>query len=758
MRNSLYIGLLLVLFTGCTGLHYVPEGKKLYTGAEVKIESEEKKLKARKYLKKEAEASIKPKPNKKFLGMRPALWIYYVTGGDSARGVKRWFRDKMGEEPVYFENVSPTSTVGFINAKMFNNGVFKALTRFETKEKKRTASVDYKVLVHPPYTYGSILWPQDSSDISTTIRRNVANTLIGKDEDYSLEVLKDEQKRIDNAVKNNGFFYFRPEYIQFIADTNEISRQVNLQVVYDELTPGYAKQLCQIGKVKVNQYFSLRADSMSRIRDSVVVDSVLFTGHQRIRPRVLLRSVFLREGELYSKKKHLVTLSRLNSLNSFQFVSVSFDSAGGKPLLLNTEIRLTPSKKQTARVEMRAVSKSNDFMGPGLNFSVRNRNAFRGAEMLVYRLETSYERQFGGGVPNIYSLSLRPEIELIVPRFVTPFKIREPQGIYIPQTRINVGYEFMRRSQYYNMTSFDVSYTYHWKENSKKDHELSPVFLNFVTLRQRSAQFDSMLVENPALSESFKEQFIAGINYTFTFDEQVIQNQRSQFYLQVKPETAGNLLNLLTPNTNEPAGIGGAVFSQYFRLSLEARNYWNLKEKERFVVRFLSGLGLPYGNSDILPYNKQFYSGGPSSIRAFRLNSLGPGIWRPEDPDINRFVFTQGGEVKLEGNVEYRFPIFKIVRGALFADAGNIWLVNENPSIDAPTFSFNRVLSEMGVGTGAGIRFDASFFVLRFDLAFPLRKPWLPEGERWVTDEIDFGSSSWRKENLILNIAIGYPF
>ena len=750
----------LVLFSACTGLKYVPEGKKLYTGADIEIRSEEK-IKSKKQLKAEAEKVIRPKPNSKFLGMRPKLWVYYVTNGDSSKGVKKWFREKLGEEPVYFENVTPSQTASFIDAVMFNNGIFKAITSFEIREKKKTASVDYLVLAHPPYKYNSIQWPTDSSELSKAVRANVSRSLLGKGEDYSLQILRKERERINDELKDRGYFYFRPEYIHFIADTQEVPRLVNLQIEYDEEMPVYAAKVCTIGNVLVNQYFTLRADSLSRKSDTTVTENVTFTGYTRIRHRVLLRSIFLREGETYSRKKHLTTLSRLSGLNNFQFVSVDFDTSGGTPQILDTEIRLTPSRKRTARIELRAVSKSNDFAGPGLNISYRNRNSLNGAEQLTLRVETAYERQFGGDLPNIYSFSVRPEVEFIVPRFVTPVKVREPKGFFIPQTRFVAGYEYMQRSRYYHLTSLDFTYGYRWKENIKKEHELNPVFINFITLRNRSAEFDSLLELNPVLSESFREQFIAGVNYTFTFNEQVLAEQRSQFFLQIKPETAGNFLQLITGKQNsgtEGNKIAGAVFAQYFRISVEARNYFNYSKDNKLVLRFLAGTGLPYGNSSTLPYNKQFFSGGPSSVRAFRLNSLGPGGYLNADPLINRYVFTQGGEVKLEGNIEYRFPIFKIVKGAVFTDAGNIWLINSNPSIDAPNFSFKGFTSELAVGAGFGIRFDATFFVLRFDLATPLRKPWLPAGDKWVNESIKPGDRDWRKENLILNIAIGYPF
>ena len=227
-------------------------------------------------------------------------------------------------------------------------------------------------------------------------------------------------------------------------------------------------------------------------------------------------------------------------------------------------------------------------------------------------------------------------------------------------------------------------------------------------------------------------------------------------------ELAGNVFSLAKGifgdkiNSENPSKVVGSVYSQYAKLSVDGRSYLNFKDKNKLAMRVFAGVAQPFGNSSIMPYTKQFFSGGPNSIRAFQINSVGPGTYFQ---DTGKRGFLQmGGDVKLEANAEYRFNIWSYFKGALFVDAGNVWLLKSNPANTGSPFMFSKFINEMAVGAGMGLRIDVSFFILRFDLAIPLRKPWLEENNRWVANEINFGSSAWRNDNLVLNVAIGYPF
>ena len=315
---------------------------------------------------------------------------------------------------------------------------------------------------------------------------------------------------------------------------------------------------------------------------------------------------------------------------------------------------------------------------------------------------------------------------------------------------------------YFNMSTFHFLYGFKWKNSIRNEHEFNPVNVSYTSLSNESATFIDLLDKNPFLKKSYEEQFIAGGSYSYTYNEQVISGKKTQYFFNGKIETAGNLFSLIKriggekSASDQPSTIVGSVYSQFIILSLDGRAYYNFKNEDKIALRIFTGMARSYGNSSTLPYSKQFFSGGPNSIRAFRINSLGPGIY--EQTSENTGFLQLGGDIKLEMNAEYRFGIYRYIKGALFLDAGNVWLQKSNPANIGSPFAFNSFMNELAVGTGIGLRVDVSFFVLRFDLAMPLRKPWLPDNQRWVTNQIDIMSSTWRKENLVLNIAIGYPF
>jgi len=284
--------------------------------------------------------------------------------------------------------------------------------------------------------------------------------------------------------------------------------------------------------------------------------------------------------------------------------------------------------------------------------------------------------------------------------------------------------------------------------------------VSFTSIPNKTDAFNLLLASNPFLKKSFEEQFIAGGTYSYLYNELGLINKKQQYFFQLTSEIAGNTFSLAKTligekiSSNNPSKMFGSIYSQYARLSLDGRIYYNINDKSKVAMRLFAGVARSYGNTSILPYTKQFFSGGPNSLRAFRYNSLGPGNYQQNTKDILQL----GGDVKLEMNVEYRFPIFSYLKGAFFTDAGNVWLLKSNPANIGNSFSATRFINDVAVGAGFGLRLDVSFFILRFDIATPLRKPWLEGNNRWVINQINVGNSSWRSENLFFNVAIGYPF
>lgn len=763
INNYVLLFLLGLYLTGCSGLKHLPEDQKLYTGAEIKVVSEGKINK--KAVKKNAMTGVRPAPNKKFLGMRPKLWMYLTAGDNPKTKIKKWLR-KHGEAPVLLRNVKPRATAEIIDAKLFNVGIFKSYSEYKIVEKKRTAKVVYTSHVHAPYKIKEVTYAVGDERILETITKEKKKSLIKPGKDYNLDILKNERVRLDAILKNNGYFYFNPDFLVYKADTSAADYTVSLKLTIKDSIPENALNVCRIHSVTIDQDYSLMNRAGKTPKDTTIYENNIFLSRKsgmNIKPKAILRSVYLRKDEIYSRQNHNITLNRLMSLGTFKFVQVKFaDSDTLAPGFLDVTVLLTNMSKRSFKSEVDMVSKSNKYTGPRLDVTLLNRNTFGGAEMLNMGLAGSFEAQLSGQNKNLYTYSFNPKVELTFPRIILPVNLKRSNSMYTPKTQISFAYNYLRRVDYFSLQTFQLIYGFKWKENILKEHELNPINASYTSIGNQTDTFKLLLASNPYLKKSYEEQFIAGLNYSFTYNEQVLQGKKIQFYFQGNAETAGNVFSLIKtisgqkPSSENPRNIFGSIYSQYAKFSIDTRGFYNFSEKTKLAMRFFAGIGKPYGNSSLLPYTKQFFSGGPNSIRAFQINSVGPGTYSQKNN--NQWFLQLGGDIKLELNSEYRFNIYKFLKGALFVDAGNVWLEKSNPANIGSPFVFSNFMKELAVGSGFGLRFDVSFFILRFDLAFPLRKPWLEENNRWVIDQIDFTNSTWRKENLVLNIAIGYPF
>ena len=762
--NKYFLILICLLLAACSGTKHLPKGEKLYTGGEIKLETTDKINK--RFIKTIAESAVRPAPNKNYLGMRPKLWMYMAAGENPKTKFKKWLK-KTGEAPVLISSVKPGVTTAIIDAKLFNIGIFKSYSESKIVEKKHTAKVIYTSHIHKPYIVKELNYAISDDSLSHTILTEKKKSFIKPGEDYNLDILKNERIRIDALLKNNGYFYFNPDYLLFKADTSAVNHTISFKLTLKDSIPKNALTVYRINKVFIDQDYSLNEEVPDRTKDTIRYRNNVFIGKEsemNIRPRVILRSVYLKKNEIYSRQNHNITLNRLMSMGNFKFVRVKFsDSDTIAPGFLDVTILMTTMPNYTFRAGTDLVSKSNNFTGPRMNLSLLNRNTFKGAELLNLNMAGSFEAQFSGNNKNLYSYSWNPQVELTFPRFIVPFKIKRTNSIYIPKTRLSLSYNYLKRVDYFDMRTSQFIYGFKWKENIKKEHELNPINVSYTSLGNQSAAFTELLATNPFLKKSYEEQFIAGGNYSFTYNEQVVPVKKMQYFLLATAETAGNVFSLAKliggekPSSENPSKVVGSIYSQYAKLSIDARGYFNFSDKNKMAMRVFAGVAKPFGNSSILPYTKQFFSGGPNSLRAFQINSVGPGT-NYQNSD-NRGFLQLGGDIKLEMNGEYRFNIYRFFKGALFVDAGNVWLQKSNPANTGSPFLFSTFMNEIAVGTGVGLRIDVSFFILRFDLAMPLRKiPKPGDNFRWVTDQINFANSSWRSQNLILNIAIGYPF
>lgn len=757
-----FIALSLFFVFGCSNTKYLPDGELLYTGGSVTVKDTILKKKERKELEKELEDLLRPKPNKQFLGLRPKLWIYNIAGEPKKeKGIRYWLRNKVGEAPVLFSKVDLDYNASVLRNFTENRGYFKTRVSADSTVSNKRVTAEYTVEPKKRYIIKSVTFPDDSLAMSRLIARSSRRSLLKTGKPYDLDVIKAERERIDARLKEKGYYYFNPDYILAQVDSSKGDHEVKIRLVIKADTPPKALTSYKINKIVVYPNFAISKDSVKYKPEDVVQykDFTIIDTANTFKPRVFDRAIYFKKGDLYNRKDHNLTLNRFVNLGTFSFVKNEFKPSDSLPNTLDSYYYLTLLPKKFIRVEVLGKTNSASYTGTEINVNWNNRNLFRGAELLTVSVFGGADFQLSGdnNGKNIYKLGT--ETSLTWPRFIVPFFHIEGNSEYVPRTKATVRYEYQNRTQLYALNSFKTSFGYQWKENVRKEHQLNIIDVTYVSPNNVTAEYLADIDDDASLGKVIEKQLIFGPTYTYTYTNTMQKRRKNTFYFSGDLDLAGNITGLVSgANVKEgnQKNIFDVPFSQYVKMRGDFRHYLKLGKESELASRIIIGAGLPYGNSSALPTSKQFVVGGTNSIRAFRARSLGPGSYLNTET-TNNYLPDQSGDLKLEFSTEYRAKLFSIVRGALFIDAGNVWLLNADPNKPGGEIT-KDFMKDIAVGAGAGLRFDLSFLILRTDLAFPLRKPYLPEGERWVIKDIDFGSGPWRKENLILNIAIGYPF
>lgn len=767
-QNNLYILLLVLISTSCTGIKHLSEGEKYYAGAEVKIH-ETASIKNELTLKQDMTDMLAPDPNAKILGSRPGVFFYHLAGEPKKeKGFKYWLRNKIGSGPVLLEDADGERMAAQLQSYLMNNGFFNADVTFEVKEKEHIGSIVYSAYPGQPYLIRNITYPEPNNVYTPVIEGFRKETLLDSGARYDLELLQTEQKRIEDFVEDQGFYYFDDNYLLYEADSAVGDHQVDLRLRLSKSTPVRARTIYEVEEVKIYPDYSVLKDTAQQTETSEEHDGYTYINDTKyIRQDVLAEAIMLTPGELYTHTAETYTLEHLLNLGTFKFVNIRFEETDSAKLI--SSIYFTPFPKKSIRLKLEAISKSNNFVGPAVGITFSNRNTFRGGELLEVSLDGAYNIQVGGqNDPPLTAYDFGVETSLTIPRLITPITVDYDNWRFLPNTRIRLGARIQERLTVFRLNSLEAGYGFLWRTNIARRHEFYPISLSYVKLSKASDAFNERLRIDPNLSRSLQDQFIIGATYGYTYNSKEKENsesKRNHFFLSARGDVSGNLLYLTQKATGTTPLEGRfqilrSAYSQYSKAAVDLRFYRTLSRDREVASRFQLGLARAYGNSNQVPFIKQFSAGGSNGIRAFQARSLGPGSYIPPDTaqSGSNFFLDQTGDILIEGSIEYRTKLIGVLEGALFMDAGNVWLWNENPSKPEGKFQFNRFYREIAFGTGVGLRFDFSFFILRFDLAFPLYDPANAEGERWVAGGINPLNRDWRQDNLILNIGIGYPF
>ena len=761
------IGMLLVALAvySCSVEKYIPEDEFLYRGANLKF-IDTVLDKNYKEVKTETEGVLYPQPNSRFLGMYPGLYFHYKAQRENPGIINKFFNKKIGEEPVYFSDVELSETEELIYNRLENRGFFYSLIESNSiiDSSSHTAKVNYEVTLKKPYVLETYqlekdsLPSTDSLELVKKLEKAVVdeNSVIKKGMRFDLADFKSERERIDESLKQEGYYNFNGNFLIFEADTNTYdNKKFDLFLRLKDNVPDKSKVPYIIDDVDV--YPNESIETRDQEKDTVSLDSLDFIqAKEFFKPKRLSPYILLKPGQRYNPILSKYTSRRLSSIGTYKFVNIHYkekdtvvDENGFRHL--DAIIELSPLQKRSLRAELQGVTKSNNFAGPGLGLTYTNRNWFKGGEQLNIRGSVAYEKQFSSGEQSgLSSLQLGLETSVRFPRLLFPIVDVNKRFKYsIPQTEVKLGIDYLNRSQLYSLNSYQTSFGYIWKANRYVTHQLNPININYVRLGNVTEEFNEILNQNQFLRRSFEQQFIAGLTYGFTYNELVDNYRTGALYFNFNFDIAGNTLSLFDQSATDEDGNAvneflGLQYAQYAKGDIDIRYHYKLNDDGQVLIaRLFGGLGYSYGNSESLPFVKQYFAGGPYSVRAFRIRGLGPGSYQPTDESSYNAYFDRAGDIRLEANLEYRFPLFNYVNGAIFTDAGNVWLLRENDALPGGKFS-SSFTNELGIGSGVGVRVDIQGFVIRFDLASPLKRP--------------AKSFEFEYDSPVLNFAIGYPF
>lgn len=751
-----WIPILAFILHSCAVKKYIPEGELLYRGGDLIITADSVSHREKKLLTETLEDVLYPEPNSRILGFYPHLHYYYAAQKEHPGFFTRFMNDKIGQKPVYLSDVNVENTKKILENRLENSGFFFSSIEDEVKEypQKKTAEVDYTIKAGKPYRLATKSFERDTVSpalISDHIETAFAENTFKEEDLFSLKKYKTERERLEDYLKEKGYYYFDDSFLLFQADTNQYKdRKFDLYLKLKDSLPEKVKVPYVLDSVQV--YANIINDTVYGVQDTISVKNVdIIQGRGRavFKPERLRPFILLEPGQFYSPQKSRYTSRRLTSIGNYKFVNIYYaetdtltDDQGRRHL--KSVITLSPLPRNSFQLKLQGVTKSNDFAGPGVGVGYVNRNLFNGGENLNVDLDFGYEKQLSKQEEGTQSLHLGIKTSLLFPRLLFPWSFEKSFRYAIPKTKITAGVDYLDRSQLYSLGSLSSSFGYLWDQNRFVSHGLNLFKVDYVKLSRTSDKFKQILEEKPFLRRSFEQQFIAGLGYTFTFNELNEEQKKGKFYFQFNLDLTGNIPDLFgKERADGTKTFLGLQYAQYAKADIDLSYHQNLSRSgnQRLVGHIFAGYGLPYGNSRSLPFVKQYFSGGPYSIRAFNIRSLGPGSYRPENKE--NAYFDQAGDIRLEANLEYRFPLFSYFKGAVFADAGNVWLKNNNDELPGGKFS-SHFIHELGIGAGFGLRIDIQGFVLRFDLAAPLKRPI----EEW----------KFEYNKPVFNFGIGYPF
>lgn len=766
---------MLILFSlaGCNVKKNVPKDKYLIKRYSVVVDGKQSGISTS-----EIRTLMKPDPNNKFFFMRFKLWAHYRYQHKQSK-FNTWLNKHFAEEPSYYEKNNTTLITRKVKRYLNNIGYFNSKVVCDVSYGNKVATIKYLIYPSKPYRINTISYEIPDSLLAKYVFSDNNSSLLKENDIYNAYTFDDERDRITQLLRNNGYYYFNRNFIQYVVDSNLVDHKMNVNLVVNDVktqdpnNPGESLEENHT-RYFINKVYVIPEFDPSNLHPfDTIVHPIefwkdtndynfyfLYNSHQHLLPSAFNAAIKIKPGEAYSASQVQSTYRKLFNYQIIQTANISFDTVdddvdNGKKYL-DAKVRLKDSKLNLFSAELEGTNSSGD-LGIRGNLVFLNRNIFKRAEVLRMRLKGGVEAQSvtesddnPTGLFNTFEAGIDGTV--FFPRFLSPIRLNRFNQMYIPNTNINFGFNYQNRPYYSrNITNVDIGYN--WTVKKKINHIFTPININYVNINP-TPEFDSVLQNEPnrRLQEQYSDHMIVGLKYSFIYNNQNLRTLSHFDYLRVNIETSGNMLYGISSLANAQQSdsnyyqLFGVRYSQYLRTSIDYRHYFYFYNKTNSLVfRILLGLGVPYGNSDELPYEKGFYAGGANDMRGWLFKDLGPGDYS------GTTTYERIGDIQIEGNIEYRFPIYSFFKGAFFVDVGNIWTYNESSSFPGGKFYYDEFVSQLAVDAGVGFRFDFKVLIFRIDVAAPIRNPAYAEGNRWRLAYL-------HPTDFVWNFGIGYPF
>ena len=778
MRKILYIlvcAIAAIIAVACSTTSRLEEGEVLYTGVKKFNVNCDSGLVLSPDVNDKIFSAINVKPNNCLISpyyrhpFAIGLWVYNHWS-DSSKGLKGWLYNKLVSKPVLIDDVNPKLRTEMINARLRNNGYFTSSSGYEIIQSKnpKKAKITYNVTVHQPYTISDIIYFEEKTPLARSIDSLARlDKYLSPGSRYSTDSLSDARIRIANTLRNRGFYFFRPEYIEYYADSIQKEGEILLKLRLAKDLPEAARKQYYVRSITTTVMKNSSTNASEKRRKKFTFDTTFIAKRgtfikqtpMRLKPSYVASCLRLTEGRRLSVRSMDLTQAALAQTGVFNSIGITVtDIDSLKPGCDSVDVKISCVLDQSieAKFEVQATSKSNSYIGPGLSAGIIHKNVFGGGEQLTTELKARYEWQTGrGGVKdgvktgnyNNYEFGLSSTLSF--PRLLAP-KFVDRSRRYTNWTRISLNAYIYNSPRFFKMVGASTHFSWEWHANRYSTNDFTPFKLTYQKLLTTTEEFDKKMEANPALAQSMRDQFVPQMSWSYTYDREISPTDNITWTSTVIE--AGNIFSGIW----SLCGVKGekhmfkTPFSQFVKAQSQLVWRHGLVGNSWLASRVFIGGAHAYGNSNQVPYTEQFYIGGANSVRAFAVRSVGPGRYHPKETTANGY-YEETGTFKIELNSEYRFPIWGFLHGAVFVDAGNVWLFKEDENRPGGKINARDFLRDLALGTGLGIRLDMGMLVVRGDLGIGIHAP-------YDTGKSGYYNMPSFKNSLAFHLAIGYPF